>query len=298
MKTSRAVPGVLCLASLGAAALGCAFENEPPRPYEGQNHEGSPGTNGDGGENGEGDGDAEGSVLPEWPGPEATGEKEMSVTMALVGETYDGGMKRHFGVEGLGTGNQNEDQPALFDLYDGAVLQNVILGSPAADGVHCTGSCTLRNVWWEDVGEDAATFLGVTDEDTLLVEGGGAKLAEDKVFQHNGRGTFHLKDVFVSSFGKVYRSCGNCENQVPRRVIVEDLIIVPGPGSSAIVGVNENYGDVAEFRGTTEIYDLFDTPICERYIGNDMSLNPSKSGSGPDGKHCLYDDASVVVHTF
>src|SRR5262249_14937094 len=37
-------------------------------------------------------------------------------------------------------------------LGDGGVLQNVIIGAPGVDGVHCEGTCTLRNVWWEDVG--------------------------------------------------------------------------------------------------------------------------------------------------
>ncbi|WP_413230240.1 pectate lyase [Kitasatospora herbaricolor] len=45
----------------------------------------------------------------------------------------------------------------MLEPADGAVLQNVVLGDPAADGVHCNGSCTLKNVWWDNVGEDAAT---------------------------------------------------------------------------------------------------------------------------------------------
>ena len=49
--------------------------------------------------------------------------------------------------------------------------RNCLLGTddgrgPAADGVHCKGSCTLRNVWWQDVGEDAATFKGTAASQT------------------------------------------------------------------------------------------------------------------------------------
>ena len=62
----------------------------------------------------------------------------------------------------IGDGGQSESQDPMFELANGATLQNVILGSPAGDGVHCEGTCTLRNVWWNDVGEDAATFKGTS----------------------------------------------------------------------------------------------------------------------------------------
>ncbi len=65
-------------------------------------------------------------------------------------------MKRLFGTGSLGTGSQDENQPPILEPADGAVLKNVILGAPAADGVHCKGSCTLQNAWREDVGEDSA----------------------------------------------------------------------------------------------------------------------------------------------
>ena len=73
----------------------------------------------------------------------------------------------------IGDGGQSESQDPMFKLANGATLQNVILGSPAGDGVHCEGTCTLRNVWWNDIGEDAATFKG-TGGGTSYVIGGGA----------------------------------------------------------------------------------------------------------------------------
>jgi hypothetical protein len=75
-----------------------------------------------------------------------------------VSGTYDGGLIRFIAGSQLGNGDQSENQLPVFELSDGAYLKNVILGSPAADGIHCLGSCTLQNVWWEDVGEDAATL--------------------------------------------------------------------------------------------------------------------------------------------
>jgi hypothetical protein len=46
---------------------------------------------------------------------------------------------------------------AVFLVEDGATVQNVIIGKDQAEGIHCLGSCTIKNVWWEDVCEDALT---------------------------------------------------------------------------------------------------------------------------------------------
>lgn len=90
---------------------------------------------------------------------------------------------------------------------------------PAGDGVHCNGPCTLRNVWWEDVGEDAADFRGSGDPQ-FLVDGGGARQASDKIFQHNGPGTVTIQNFQANNFGTFYRSCGNCSTRrrAPREI--------------------------------------------------------------------------------
>ncbi|MFD3723037.1 pectate lyase, partial [Streptomyces sp. NPDC058674] len=72
--------------------------------------------------------------------PEAKGSKPVPATIE-VSSPYDGGLKRFYGTGELGSGGQGEGQDPLFVLKDGAVLKNVILGSPAADGIHCLGSC-------------------------------------------------------------------------------------------------------------------------------------------------------------
>src|ERR1041384_2971882 len=95
-----------------------------------------------------------------FPTPVGT-PKPVSATIKVT-SSYDGKMARHYGTGALGNGGQNEGQDPIFQLANGATLKNVVLGSPAADGVHCLGTCTLVNVWWEDVGEDAATFKGTS----------------------------------------------------------------------------------------------------------------------------------------
>ncbi|KAI1708043.1 pectate lyase domain-containing protein [Ditylenchus destructor] len=114
-------------------------------------------------------------------------------------------------VPEFGDGSQSETQPPIFELEDGATVKNVILGAPSADGIHCKGSCIIENCWWEDVGEEAATFRGGASA-TYTVTGGGAKKAADKVFQHDGGGTLTIQNFQVEDFGKLYRSCGNFQH--------------------------------------------------------------------------------------
>jgi hypothetical protein len=234
-----------------------------------------------------------GTALVAWPTPR--GEKGVDRTIKVKG-AMDGGMLRYYGVDELATNDQDEHQGAIFDLADGARLSNVILGDPAADGIHCNGACTLENVWWERVGEDAATFRGTDDGQVMLIDGGGASGARDKVFQHNGRGTMVIKNFYVENFGKLYRSCGNCKTQFKRAVIVENVTAVTGPRSKALVGVNENYGDVAEFRGKSRVFDnAGKLKVCLRYEGNASGAEPKVIGDGPDATTCKYSDETVSV---
>jgi hypothetical protein len=233
--------------------------------------------------------------LVNWPKP--VGEVALDYTKRVY-DHFDGKMQRFYGVDDLGTSGQEEDQFPLFRLSDGAVLENVIIGDPAADGIHCYGSCTLKNVWWERVGEDAATFRGAKDSDVMIIDKGGASGAKDKVFQNNGIGTMVIKNFYFEHFGKLYRSCGNCSRQAGRTVILENITAVVGKKSSCLVGINENYGDVAIFRGINQIYvsEKPKVPVCQKFIGNAKGLEPKKSSVGADGKYCFYDTSSVLLN--
>lgn len=236
------------------------------------------------------------SPLVSWPAP--TGNKPVGQTIKVAG-TFDGGMQRFYGVGDLATFDQNESQQPLFKLSEGAVLENVILGHPAADGIHCKGSCTLRNVWWENVGEDAATFRGQSPTDVMLIDGGGASGARDKIFQSNRQGTVHIKDFYVEWFGKLYRSCGNCSQQSPRHVIIENVTAVAGENSKTLAGINVNYGDTAEFRGKNVVYDTSGKlATCLTYEGTSNNADePKQLGAGTDGPHCKNLDSNVVVRS-
>ena len=219
--------------------------------------------------------------------PTATGQQRVTSTIKVSG-TFDGGLVRYYG---LSSGGQDEGQPPVFELADGATIRNVILGTGAADGIHCRGTCTVQNVWWEDVGEDAATFKGTSSSQTMTVDGGGARYAADKVFQHNGPGTFVIKNFQVQDFGKLYRSCGNCSTQHARSVQISN-VTVTAPAKS-VVGINPNLGDRASISGLTIVNDPSRRiVVCEEYRGV-TSGEPTKVGSGPSSA-CGYDPARIT----
>ncbi|MFF9621054.1 pectate lyase [Streptomyces griseosporeus] len=223
--------------------------------------------------------------------PTAKGSQAVSSTIKVSG-TYDGKLKKFYGSGDLGGSGQEEGQDPVFELADGAVLKNVIIGSPAADGVHCKGSCTLQNVWWLDVGEDAATFQGKSASAVYTVYGGGAKNADDKVLQFNGAGKLVVTKFQVENFGKLVRSCGNCSTQYKRTIIIND-VDVTAPGKS-IVGINSNYGDTAALRNV-RIHGDSGKKIktCTRFQGNNTGKEPKELGSGPDGTSCTFTAADI-----
>ncbi len=227
---------------------------------------------------------------PAWPA--ASGGQEAVDETIQVSGTFEGNLRRFVGAGELGSGNQDEGQPPIFELANDAVLRNVILGFPAADGIHCNGTCTLENVWWEDVGEDAATFLGDSDATQVTIDCGGARSADDKVMQHNGGGTVVIRQFIVEDFGKLYRSCGNCDESHERHVEITDLI-ARAPGGS-LVGVNLNFGDTATLNNIFLRDPTFSITPCERYNGNVGGDEPVLIGTGPDPLACRYQTSSVV----
>jgi hypothetical protein len=224
--------------------------------------------------------------------PTTKGSKAVSRTIEVSG-TYDGKLKKFFGKGALGDGSQDEGQDPIFELADGAVLKNVIIGVPGADGVHCKGSCTLRNVWWLDVGEDAASFKGKSSKAVYKVIGGGAKKASDKVFQFNGAGKLAITGFRVQDSGKLVRSCGNCGKQYKRTIVLSDIDLVAPV--KAIVGVNANYGDTA----TLSKIRIHGDPkkkvkTCVRFKGNSSGAEPTPTGVGADGTTCKFSSSAIT----
>lgn len=223
-------------------------------------------------------------VAAGWPAPRETAPLS-SGTIKVTG-TFDGGLKRYCCI---GDGGQSESQDPVFQLAPGATLKNVIIGAPAGDGVHCDGDCTLINVWWEDVGEDAATFKGGSN---YYVIGGGARSASDKVFQHNGPGTVHITGFLAEDIGKLYRACGNCSTHYTRHVVIDNVRV---SSAKVIAGINVNWGDTAKFSRIVIVGDSSrKTVVCEKYEGTEKGSEPTHVGSGTDGVNCLYSSSDIT----
>lgn len=92
-----------------------------------------------------------------------------------AGTVFDGKMVRYSrSPDTCQDQTETDEAAAMFIAEDGATIKNVILSKAQAEGIHCRGACTLENVWWEDVCEDAATFKQPAGK-TSYVIGGGAK---------------------------------------------------------------------------------------------------------------------------
>ncbi|KAF4345110.1 pectate lyase [Fusarium beomiforme] len=175
------------------------------------------------------------------------GSSVLDAPMTIAaGESFDGGnavFDRGVSCTGQVEGG---DSDAVFILEKGATLSNVRIGPNQIEGVHCNGGCTLNNVVWDAVCEDAFSIKKQEDGETTTINGGGATGAEDKVIQHNGGGTVIIKDFEVSDFGKLYRSCGNCKEMPARHVEISG-----GSASNGkmLVGINPNMGDTAKISG-------------------------------------------------
>ncbi|KAG2845185.1 hypothetical protein PC119_g1852 [Phytophthora cactorum] len=232
-----------------------------------------------------------GAPVPDGTWPTSQGNVSFAeVYVVKSGEVFDGGMKTYdrSDITCLGQTESNGTSNAVFEVEPGATLKNVIIGTNQMEGVHCEMSdCTIENVWWEDVCEDALSIKGGNVSSVSRVIGGGARYADDK------------------DFGKLYRSCGNCKSNPRQRFlnmsnIYADLEIIQAQRvdpNVSIIMMNENFGDQAVLR------NIYVKPSTENYTECASSLGVNKSGArpvilsnGPKNPVCQYsfDDVHIV----
>ncbi|CZT45775.1 related to pectate lyase [Rhynchosporium secalis] len=216
--------------------------------------------------------------------PARTGPVNSLSAARFISGVVDLGNKEFDRGRPCNTDADTGDVSAVFMLEAGATLKNVIIGANQLEGIHCKGACSLINVWFRDVCEDAITIIGPGD---VLIQGGGAQNAIDKVVQHNGRGTVTIKDYTCVNVGKIARSCGNCSQQKgTRRFIITGLRAF---GVTAdVVGINANYGDTATISGScgTNV-----AHVCQEFTGvlkashmESPKMKDMKACGGPQGK--------------
>ena len=220
--------------------------------------------------------------------PASAGTSTLSEPMLVTGE-FDGGMVTFDrGVECTGQ-SEGGDADAVFDIQEGGTLKNVIIGANQKEGVHCQGSCTLENVWWAAVCEDAFTIKKQAADGVTTITGGGAMGAEDKVLQHNGGGTLKVSGFTVDTFGKLYRSCGNCKESVARHVELDGVKATGG--TSTLIGINPNFGDTAKI---TNSCITGTKTICEEFEGTTPGNEPKSTSTGPSDT-CVFTDADIAA---
>ena len=72
---------------------------------------------------------------------------------SVITGSFDGGNKEYDRGRKCDSDEDTGSANAGFILENGATLSNVIIGANSLEGVHCKGSCTIRNVWFRDVCE-------------------------------------------------------------------------------------------------------------------------------------------------
>ncbi|MDG9668980.1 pectate lyase [Hahella sp. CR1] len=205
---------------------------------------------------------------------------------------------------GLSCNSDDEHQPPVLTLINASVKNLRIAADGGSDGIHCdSGNCTLENVVWEDICEDAATHSAEGGTMTIIGgwaynRNGGPGGKPDKIFQHNSKnsttiitGGFTIK----GDNGKLWRSCGDCKNNGGPRHLIVDNVIVEGSLSSGLAGVNSNYKDTATIRNLkVKNYKSGKPKICVEYKGvNKGDGKSEKKGEAWNTASCKVDHSDV-----
>jgi pectate lyase len=219
--------------------------------------------------------------IPAWPTAVGT-PVTISGTKSVTG-TYDGKMALHNGDLNDCTIGDQSSTKAIIEIADGGTVKNVVSGPKVGDGIHCLGSCTIDNVWFPYVCDDAITMLGGSGK-TATITNSGFKGARDKTIQHNGDGsTVVLNNIYVETAGKLYRSCGQgCSSSAKRTAMISNIVAI---GASQIAGVSTND------KATLSNICTYRTPsICRTYepgTETETTIGANGTDEGPDA-NCVY----------
>ena len=223
-----------------------------------------------------------------WPSVSSTKTLGSPITVK-AGQVFDGfkqnggkWVRYERGRTGLGDCSKVEGgkADAVFLLEKGAVLKNVVLGAKSVEHVHCEAQgCTVENVYWEDVCEDALTFENSYDTTAkFYVKGGAARNGSYKIIQHNSAGTVYIENFYVENSGKVYRACGNCKKgyQGKRTVVMTN---VNANKVGALAGYNPNFGDTV----TLNKVRVTGGHVCRAFQGRNDGKEPTAIGYRCEG---------------
>ncbi|KAK8195218.1 pectate lyase [Phyllosticta capitalensis] len=206
------------------------------------------------------------------PIPQAKGKQTLQEAFQVRGN-FDGGLKQYGRGLKCQPNKEGGRAEAVFVVQPGGTLSNVIIGPDIQEGIRCLGGCTLNNCWFQKVCEDAITGKGQGD---VIINGGGAQGAVDKVIQYNGQSTLYVNGFSCTNFNRLYGACGNCKNgqQGKRNVVLDG---VKAQNGQTLVAVNANFGDTAVIKNTcaTNVKE-----ICISNAGTSGGGDAEKQGSG------------------
>jgi hypothetical protein len=199
-----------------------------------------------------------------------------------ISGVYDGKMALHEGnLNDCTTGDQSSTTP-IMEVADGGTVKNVIFSAHIGDGIHCAGSCTIDNVWYNYICDDALTMLGGSGK-TMTVQNSGFKGARDKTIQHNGDGSVVINNVYVDVAGKLYRSCGiGCSSSAKRTAHLSNIVAI---GVSQVAGVSTNdtatLSNICAYRTDT---------LCKTYLPGTDNVSTVGANGTPEGPspNCIY----------
>ncbi|KAF7636108.1 hypothetical protein Mgra_00004553 [Meloidogyne graminicola] len=225
----------------------------------------------------------QGAKFCKFPTPKST---NITTKGFFISGNYDFGMQRiiyNGGSKNTCNKNIQKQWDSVITIQNGGSISNVILGvSPegiSAD-INCMGSCTLNNVYWENVCWRGASFrvakgFKKTDKTryTYTVNGGGALDGFRKFFDQSGPGK-----TIISNFCSVNNAIGiaSCDGNPVDKVTLKNV---------------EIYG---ENNPTSKI-----TYACSEYMGESVpnpwanSYKPGQAG----GKSCNYAANAVKIMT-
>jgi len=153
----------------------------------------------------------------------------------------------------------------------------------------------LKNVWWERVGEDAATFRGQQPDDVMLVDRGGASGAKTGVPKQR-RPYDDREKLLRRELWQAVPLLRQLQQAGPAHIVLENITAVPGKKSHAW-SVSTKTTAIGPFsRGVSHICrgrkpklaNLSAASSAMRVAGAEQDT----SGPDPD---CIYDEHSVII---
>jgi len=209
----------------------------------------------------------------QWPIATSTKIVKREFIYLLPGQTYDGFLENGGKWVRYERGIDRKDNcgkidgdrfDAVFELYNGATLKNVILGQNSIRYVNCLHSeCTLENVWFENPCNDAITIENCNIESSkFYIKGGGVKNAKGNIIQHNSAGKVYIQNFYVENSEQLYKSCDNFiyPFQGTRLVYMTNVTAL---NVETLAGYNANFYDIV----TLENIQFTGKHVCRIYEG-------------------------------